>query len=142
MISAERIMGYGQLESEAPLETIPPHKKPPPEWPERGEIVLEDVSFSYSPTLPLVLKFLCIRIKPSEKVQFMTTHLYCIVCWSRSQAKCMALRGNEVFLKSPYLCFPTSLDWYCRSHRCWEVLPAGSALPDGRALRNHHHRWH
>ena len=69
MISAERIMGYGQLESEAQLETAQAHKKPPPEWPEKGEIVLEDVSFSYASNLPLVLKFLCIHIKPSEKVQ-------------------------------------------------------------------------
>jgi len=68
MISAERIMGYGQLESEAPLETLLPHDKPPPEWPKHGEIALEDVSFRYSPDLPLVLKSLCFCIKPAEKV--------------------------------------------------------------------------
>ena len=62
-------MGYGQLESEAPLETLLPHEKPPPEWPKNGEIALEDVSFRYSPDLPLVLKSLSFCIKPSEKVQ-------------------------------------------------------------------------
>ena len=71
MISAERIMGYSNLESEAPLETLPPHEKPPPAWPERGEIVLDDVSFRYSVDLPLVLKSLSFHIKPSEKVQCM-----------------------------------------------------------------------
>ena len=69
MISAERIMGYGKLESEAPLETLLPQNKPPPEWPKYGEIALEDVSFRYSPDLPLVLKSLCLCIKPAEKVQ-------------------------------------------------------------------------
>ena len=71
MISAERIMGYSQLESEAPLETLPPQEKPPPAWPKRGEVVLEDVSFRYSPDLPLVLKSLNFHIKPSEKVECM-----------------------------------------------------------------------
>ena len=71
MISAERIMGYGKLESEAPLETLLPQNKPPPEWPKYGEIALEDVSFRYSPDLPLVLKSLCFCIKPAEKVQHM-----------------------------------------------------------------------
>ena len=71
MISAERIMGYSNLESEAPLETLPPHEKPSPVWPERGEIVLDDVSFRYSVDLPLVLKSLSFHIKPSEKVQCM-----------------------------------------------------------------------
>ena len=64
-------MGYSNLESEAPLETLPPHEKPPPAWPERGEIVLDDVSFRYSVDLPLVLKSLSFHIKPSEKVQCM-----------------------------------------------------------------------
>ena len=68
MISAERIMGYSNLDSEAPLETLPPHEKPSPAWPERGEIVLDDVSFRYSVDLPLVLKSLSFHIKPSEKV--------------------------------------------------------------------------
>ena len=68
MISAERIMGYSNIDSEAPLETLPPHEKPSPAWPEKGEIVLDDVSFRYSVDLPLVLKSLSFHIKPSEKV--------------------------------------------------------------------------
>ena len=75
MISAERIMGYSQLESEAPLETLPAQEKPPPVWPQKGEVVLEDVSFQYSPELPLVLKSLNFHIKPSEKVE-------CVLCVS------------------------------------------------------------
>ena len=75
MISAERIMGYSQLEPEAPLETLPPQEKPPPAWPEKGEVVLEDVSFRYSPDLALVLKSLNFHIKPSEKVE-------CVLCVS------------------------------------------------------------
>ena len=68
MISAERIMGYSNLDSEAPLETLPPHEKPSPAWPERGEIVLDNVSFCYAADLPLVLKSLSFHIKASEKV--------------------------------------------------------------------------
>ena len=61
-------MGYSNLDSEAPLETLPPHEKPSPAWPERGEIVLDNVSFCYAADLPLVLKSLSFDIKASEKV--------------------------------------------------------------------------
>ena len=67
MVSAERVMGYCKLESEASLETLP-HTSPPPDWPNKGEIVLEDVSFQYSSELPLVLKGLSLTIHPGEKV--------------------------------------------------------------------------
>ena len=33
MISVERVLGYGKLESEASLETVPPQFKPSEEWP-------------------------------------------------------------------------------------------------------------
>ena len=68
MISAERVMDYYNLKSEAPLETAPPSNRPPPEWPNKGKITMEDVSFQYSPELPLVLKKVCFTVKPSEKV--------------------------------------------------------------------------
>ena len=62
-------MGYSKLESEAALETLPPHEKPAPEWPDRGEIKMNDVCFRYSEDLPLVLKSLTFSIQSAEKVQ-------------------------------------------------------------------------
>ena len=61
-------MGYCRLQSEASLETLAPNISPPPGWPEKGEIVMEDVSFRYSSDLPLVLKDLSLTIDPGEKV--------------------------------------------------------------------------
>ena len=69
MISAERVMEYGRLQPEAALETRPPLQKPPPEWPQHGEIKMEDVSFRYSEDNPLVLKSLSVSIQPGEKVR-------------------------------------------------------------------------
>ena len=70
MISGERVMAYSQLESEASLETTPPHQSPPPDWPHKGAISFSDVAFRYSPHLPLVLKNLSFSISPSEKVKY------------------------------------------------------------------------
>ena len=61
-------MAYSRLDSEASLETLPPHSSPPPTWPDKGSLSLEDVAFRYSDDLPLVLKNLSFSIKPSEKV--------------------------------------------------------------------------
>ncbi len=68
MISTERILGYSRLESEASLETLFPNDKPSPKWPKEGLIQMENVSFQYSPELPLVLKGLDLTIQPGEKV--------------------------------------------------------------------------
>ena len=68
MISTERIMGYSRLEPEAELETLPPSATPPPSWPDKGNVTMEDVAFQYSSELPLVLKNLCFTIQPAEKV--------------------------------------------------------------------------
>ena len=68
MISAERVMDYSRLESEASLETTPPHQPPPPDWPSQGALSFNDIAFRYSPDLPLVLKNLSFSIRPSEKV--------------------------------------------------------------------------
>ena len=68
MISAERVMAYSKLDPEASLETLPPHSPPPPDWPDKGSLSLEDVAFRYSDDMPLVLKNLSFSIKPSEKV--------------------------------------------------------------------------
>ena len=50
------------------LETLPPSKKPPEDWPDKGELHMHDVAFRYSPELPLVLRNLSFTIRPSEKV--------------------------------------------------------------------------
>ena len=80
MVSAERVMAYSRLDSEASLETVPPHSPPPPTWPDKGSLSLEDVALRYSDDLPLVLKNLSFSIKPSEKVTerfpFMSILLY------------------------------------------------------------------
>ena len=61
-------MSYIRLEPEASLETISPNKKPPQDWPDKGELHLEDVAFRYSPELPMVLRNLNFSIRPAEKI--------------------------------------------------------------------------
>ena len=68
MVSAERVISYGNLEPEAELDTHHLDNKPPPSWPDKGMITMEDVAFQYSSELPLVLKDLCFTIQPAEKV--------------------------------------------------------------------------
>lgn len=65
MISVERVMEYTDLEKEAPWEY---QNRPPPNWPQDGTIVFDNVSFSYSLDGPLVLKHLTALIKSKEKV--------------------------------------------------------------------------
>uniref|UniRef100_A0A1A7XAW0 Multidrug resistance-associated protein 4 n=2 Tax=Nothobranchiidae TaxID=405002 RepID=A0A1A7XAW0_9TELE len=65
MTSVERVVEYTQLESEAPWET---HKRPPPDWPTKGLVTFDRVSFSYSPDGPPVLQNLQAMFKPKEKV--------------------------------------------------------------------------
>lgn len=68
MVSAERVMDYCKLESEVSMETLPPNLSPPSSWPERGKITMENMSFQYSPQLPLVLKDVSFTIQPCEKI--------------------------------------------------------------------------
>ena len=68
MISAERVIDYCNLKSEAPLNAISASNRPPSNWPDKGKITFEDVAFQYSSELPLVLKNLCFSIEPSEKI--------------------------------------------------------------------------
>ena len=68
MISTERILEYSNLQPEAPLETLIPDQKPPPEWPRKGKIEMDGVAFQYAPELPLVLKDVTLTIRPGEKV--------------------------------------------------------------------------
>ncbi|KAH8664304.1 P-loop containing nucleoside triphosphate hydrolase protein [Xylariales sp. PMI_506] len=65
MNAVERLIYYGtQLEEEAPEHTIDIR----PSWPEKGEIIFDNVEMRYRPNLPLVLKGLSIHIKGGERI--------------------------------------------------------------------------
>ena len=61
-------MAYGKLKSESELETVSKCKAPPPEWPERGVIELNNVKFKYAVNYPYVLKSISFKIESCEKV--------------------------------------------------------------------------
>ncbi|XP_051799250.1 ATP-binding cassette sub-family C member 4-like isoform X1 [Acanthochromis polyacanthus] len=65
MTSVERVVEYSELESEAPWET---HRRPPPNWPSKGLVTFDQVSFSYSPDGPTVLHNMSAVFRPKEKV--------------------------------------------------------------------------
>ncbi|XP_028288222.1 ATP-binding cassette sub-family C member 4 [Parambassis ranga] len=65
MTSVERVVEYTELESEAPWET---QKRPLPDWPTKGLVTFDKVSFSYSADGPLVLQNLKAMFRPKEKV--------------------------------------------------------------------------
>ena len=67
MVSAERVMAYGKLETEASLETDSA-LLPSAYWPDKGHIELNDLSYRHSSDGPLVLKGISCEIKSSEKV--------------------------------------------------------------------------
>lgn len=69
MVSAERVMAYGQLETESSLETDP-SVKPEPNWPDKGHIELNNLCYKHSSDGPLVLKGITCDIKPKEKVNY------------------------------------------------------------------------
>ncbi|EMC91328.1 hypothetical protein BAUCODRAFT_39495 [Baudoinia panamericana UAMH 10762] len=65
MNSTERIHYYGtKLEEEAPLHTIDVR----PTWPEKGEVVFDNVEMRYRAGLPLVLKGLNMHVKGGERI--------------------------------------------------------------------------
>ncbi|KZT01063.1 multidrug resistance-associated ABC transporter [Laetiporus sulphureus 93-53] len=65
MVAVERIKEFSELPREPP-EFIEP--RPPAAWPEKGEIVCENLVIRYAPDLPNVLHNLTFRIEPGEKV--------------------------------------------------------------------------
>uniref|UniRef100_A0A8C3AMH7 Multidrug resistance-associated protein 4 n=1 Tax=Cyclopterus lumpus TaxID=8103 RepID=A0A8C3AMH7_CYCLU len=89
MTSVERVVEYTELESEAPWET---QKQPPPNWPNKGLVTFDQVSFSYSSDGPLVLKGISATFQPNEKV----SHLG----WSTCRVYFFNARG----LQSSFLC--------------------------------------
>ena len=66
MVSPERVMAYGKLETEAELETQP-SLKPPSNWPDKGHIVFTDVCYRHSTEYPLALKNISCNISPNDK---------------------------------------------------------------------------
>ena len=67
MTSIERIKEYLNVKSENLKKEQSPNLIAP-DWPERGSIRFEDVSFRYDSSLPYVYKDLSMSIKPGEKV--------------------------------------------------------------------------
>lgn len=68
MVSVERVIAYTKLKPEAPLETPPGREKPPGEWPQCGNIHVDQMKFRYAQDTPYILKGISIDIKPEEKV--------------------------------------------------------------------------
>jgi ABC-type multidrug transport system fused ATPase/permease subunit len=66
MVSVERIKQFTDIPAEAKWEIK--ESRPPPNWPYKGNIRLEDVKVRYRPNTPLVLKGLTIDIKGGEKI--------------------------------------------------------------------------
>ncbi|KAF2969808.1 hypothetical protein GQX73_g3732 [Xylaria multiplex] len=65
MNAVERLLHYGtQLEEEAPEHTVDVR----PSWPEKGEIVFDNVEMRYRANLPLVLKGLSMHVKGGERI--------------------------------------------------------------------------
>ncbi|CAG2101388.1 unnamed protein product [Medioppia subpectinata] len=67
MTSVERIIEYSKLPQEAALTAHDSHK-PPPDWPQAGQIELKDISLYYSGSDKPVLKNLTCVIKSGEKI--------------------------------------------------------------------------
>lgn len=65
MNAVERLLYYGtQLEEEAPEHTIEVR----PTWPEKGEIIFDNVEMRYRENLPLVLKGLSMHVRGGERI--------------------------------------------------------------------------
>ena len=65
MTSVERVMTYTKLDQEPGYEE---ERTPPKDWPQRGSIVLRDVSLTYYPGGPQVLKNINLSIKGGAKI--------------------------------------------------------------------------
>ena len=72
MVSVERMIGYGKLESERELETDIKDKTSLVGWPEKGIIELCDMKFKYAVKYPYVLKSISFKIDSYEKVSHFT----------------------------------------------------------------------
>ena len=68
MVSPERVIAYGKLKVEASLETLFPKSQPPPNWPDKGNIVMNGVSYKHSVNGPQVLNDISCTVISREKV--------------------------------------------------------------------------
>mmetsp|Transcript_875 Transcript_875/g.1738 ORF Transcript_875/g.1738 Transcript_875/m.1738 type:complete len:561 (+) Transcript_875:2543-4225(+) len=68
MVSVERVLEYGHLESEAPLICEGDNKLKDSGWPSAGEIEYNGVSVRYRSTLPLALRKISFRIPAGARV--------------------------------------------------------------------------
>lgn len=67
-VSVERVLAFGKLPPEAPLEFPSDSKLIREQWPQEGEIAFQDVSVRYRPTLPLALNKVCFHIPRGVRV--------------------------------------------------------------------------
>ena len=65
MTSVERVMTYSKLDSEPGYKV---KQLPPKNWPRQGNITFQDVSLTYYPGGPQVLKKINVNIKAGEKI--------------------------------------------------------------------------
>ncbi|CAI5765932.1 canalicular multispecific organic anion transporter 2 [Podarcis lilfordi] len=66
IVAVERVKEYSETETEAPW--IIEDKRPPEDWPTRGEVEFANYSVRYRKGLDLVLKDLSLNVKGGEKV--------------------------------------------------------------------------
>ncbi|XP_016663046.1 probable multidrug resistance-associated protein lethal(2)03659 isoform X1 [Acyrthosiphon pisum] len=67
MTSVERVLEYTVLPQEPGLES-PQNKKPPKDWPDKGQITFNNFYLRYDIDTPYVLSNLNINIEPTEKI--------------------------------------------------------------------------
>eukprot|EP01124_Arcella_intermedia_P001252 TRINITY_DN1068_c0_g1_i14.p1 TRINITY_DN1068_c0_g1~~TRINITY_DN1068_c0_g1_i14.p1 ORF type:complete len:423 (+),score=95.53 TRINITY_DN1068_c0_g1_i14:3177-4445(+) len=65
LVAVERCVQYSELPVEAPEIT---NLRPPHDWPEKGQIVFDDLKLRYREGLPLVLKGISFKVKSKEKI--------------------------------------------------------------------------
>ena len=73
MVSVERILEYVSLPNEndaikSKMQKDFKYIKPDKNWPSKGEIVFQNVTFNYDTNLPAVLNNLSFKINPGEKI--------------------------------------------------------------------------
>ncbi|KAK9456564.1 P-loop containing nucleoside triphosphate hydrolase protein [Dipodascopsis uninucleata] len=66
MNSIERIDEYLYIDQEA--DQIVPENRPPPGWPKKGAISVDNLSLRYAPGLPKVIKDVSFNVKPTHKI--------------------------------------------------------------------------